>query len=60
MRTANAESKSRRVPGIVASRRRCVIAAALFALAGCASIPKPLQGEFAPLIPAEANARDAT
>ncbi len=40
--------------------RPCAIALAVSVLAGCASIPKPLQGDFVPLAPAEAVARDAT
>jgi outer membrane lipoprotein len=43
-----------------ALRRPCTAALALLALAGCVSIPKPLQGDFAPIIPAESVARDAT
>jgi outer membrane lipoprotein len=51
-------SKSRRSHSRVGA---CTATAlALCALAGCASIPKPLQGDFAPMIPNEAAAHDAT
>ena len=59
MFTAIHESKARRAR-VRASFCSITIAFALCALAGCASIPKPLQGDFAPMVPNEANAHDAT
>jgi outer membrane lipoprotein len=40
--------------------RFVLVAGLLCALAGCASVPKPLQGNFSPLTPLAATQRDAT
>ena len=61
MQSARNSSKSSRFPRARnVPHRLTTTALALCILTSCATIPKPLQGAFAPLLPTDATARDAT